>query len=80
MDDSFKNKLRSTIAEKTSTYSEWHDSDSYLLPIKALESSSPINSQKTYETIARLLHYSSNPSSYTISPEEDNKLHRLLNE
>ena len=80
VDDAFKNKLRSTIAEKTSTYSKWHDSDSYLLPIKALESSSPINSQKTYEAIARLLHYSSNPSSYTISPEEDNKLHHLLNE
>lgn len=32
-----------------------------------------------YKAIARLLHYSSNPSSYTISPEEDNKLHHLLN-
>ena len=68
------------MKEKSYSHSEWHDLDSYLISIKTLASSSPLDSKKTYEAISKLLRYSSNPSSYTIAPDEDAKLYHLLND
>lgn len=80
VDEAFKNKIQSAIKEKSYSHSEWHDLDSYLISIKTLASSSPLDSKKTYEAISKLLRYSSNPSSYTIAPDEDGKLYHLLND
>lgn len=72
----------SILSELTAPFSlnVWHDLDSYLISIKTLASSSPLDSKKTYEAISKLLRYSSNPSSYPIAPDEDGKLYHLLND
>ena len=80
VDEAFKNKIKSAIREKSYSYSEWYDLDSYTISIKTLEASSPLDTKRTSEAISKLLRYSSNPSSYTIAPDEDNKLYHLLND